>query len=468
MTTGLLISSFVLLFIVIIWWRRSYFSYTDRLEQANDRCGDLNLFLTGFSEILRNQQDTRETASDIAGHIASRLGADSVCIYELVDGEFIAIGAAGDYPLIRNPIPPEIVGRERLEAMNKEKFALNSGLLGSFAAGRKLVMIPEAEHDERFSCFPAWSTLGSVLVLPLEHDGRVLGLVAAVSPQELMKRFDAEQINRMSEMAQLLVLVMFFIKSYAQLRNKVRLDQELAVARQIQSGLLPDSHHEWGRFKVEAVTRSAKEVNGDFYDFVEIDENRLLVVIGDACGKGVPACMLTAMTRSFISSAAWRFDDLTGFLREINNNLYADTDADRFVSLACCLIDRSTGILEFARAGHTELISFINGHIRRFYPDGAALGLLPGELAEFDTICMKCPVNASYLLYSDGINEALNEAGEEFGIRRLASEFESSRREGDSATATIARITDKVEEFALEQNDDQTLIIITCDDPGNE
>jgi sigma-B regulation protein RsbU (phosphoserine phosphatase) len=177
--------------------------------------------------------------------------------------------------------------------------------------------------------------------------------------------------------------------------------------------------------------------------------------------------MLTAMTRSFISSASWRFDNLANFLREVNNNLFADTEADRFVSLGCCLLDKRNGILEFGRAGHTDLITFVNNHIRRFNPDGSALGLMPGELAEYDTICLKCSPHSSYLLYSDGINEALNKEGEEFGIIRLIKEYDASRKAGHSPQETLEHILHQVESFAPEQIDDQTLILVTFEG-GNE
>ena len=293
------------------------------------------------------------------------------------------------------------------------------------------------------------------------HEEKIIGLMVADSPQILIKRFDADQVADLKEMTPQLVLSMLFYKSYNALRNKLRLDQELEVAKHIQSGLLPESHPGWGDFKVCAFTRSAKEVNGDFYDFVEIDDNRLLIVIGDACGKGVPACMLTAMTRSFISSASWRFDNLANFLREINNNLFADTDADKFVSLACCLLDKRNGLLEFGRAGHTDLITFVNNHIRRFNPDGSALGLMPGELAEYDTICLKCSPGSTYMLYSDGINEALNKAGEEFGTTRLVKEFDASSKAGHKPEETLEHILSKVDEFAPEQIDDQTIILVS-------
>ena len=135
---------------------------------------------------------------------------------------------------------------------------------------------------------------------------------------------------------------------YAETSRQQRIRQELDFARQLQSSLLPESVPAWDQFAVYAFTKSAKEMNGDFYDFVEIDEDRLLIVLGDACGKGVPACMLTSMTRSFIRSLAENFTDLQSFLKALNKNVYRDSDDERFVTLGCCLLDRRNSVVEYA------------------------------------------------------------------------------------------------------------------------
>ena len=460
---GIIIFITIFIFLtIIICWRRSTFHYHDLLEASDNRCRELSVFLDSFSEMLNSHDDAQGAVNLMVRFVSDRLGAESVCFYEYVEGVFVPIGVSGNYLLLRSPSnEPYATPAALLEALDQERFPLHDGALGDLASRGTITLITEAEASPIFNIFPRQPQLGSVIVLPLLHEGRIIGLMVADSPQLLLKRFDADQIVVLQQMTPQLVLSMLFYKSYSALRSKLRLDQELEVARRIQSELLPASHPGWGKFKVSAFTRSAKEVNGDFYDFVEIDDNRLLIVIGDACGKGVPACMLTAMTRSFISSASWRFDNLASFLREVNNNLFADTEADRFVSLGCCLLDKRNGLLEFGRAGHTELITFVNNHIRRFNPDGSALGLMPGELAEYDTICLKCSPNSSYLLYSDGINEALNKNGEEFGTARLVKEFDASRKAGHSSEETLEHILHKVESFAAEQIDDQTLILVT-------
>ncbi len=297
------------------------------------------------------------------------------------------------------------------------------------------------------------------MLAPLLSDDKLLGVMVAVS-QRRDRRYKEEDLRRFTELAPHAMMAKLLIQNYAESSKQERLDQELDFARQLQSGMLPPPKANWGPFSLQAFTCSAKEVNGDFYDFVQIDEDRMLVVIGDACGKGVPACMLTAMTRSYIRAAAANFTDLEFFLREINRNLHQESEADRFVSLACCIFDRRNSIMEVARAGHTELLTFVRGHIRRINPEGAVLGLLPDELVVFDTMCMEFNGNMALLLYSDGITEALSKEGEEFGIERLEQLFRSTQERHEPPIEACNTILAAVGKFAETQIDDQTLLLV--------
>ena len=300
-----------------------------------------------------------------------------------------------------------------------------------------------------------------LMAIPLLRDGMLVGVVcAATNRRRPGSSFSEAQFERLRLLSGQVLMVQNLVQVYSEISRRERIDQELEFARHLQMSLLPSAFPAWDQFSIDAYTRSAKEVNGDFYDFVEIDDNRLLIVMGDACGKGVPACMLTSMTRSFIRSIADHFADLPSFLQEVNKNLYRDSDAERFVTLACCLLDRRHSIIEYARSGHTDLLSFVRGHIRRLSPDGTALGILPNEFATFDSVCFEFQTGMSLLLFSDGISEALNADGEEYGTERLQEVFKQSRLDNDTPQKTLNRILKSVGDFSVEQIDDQTMILI--------
>jgi sigma-B regulation protein RsbU (phosphoserine phosphatase) len=224
--------------------------------------------------------------------------------------------------------------------------------------------------------------------------------------------------------------------------------------------LLPSDSPEWGDFLIDARTCPAKEVNGDFYDFIRIDNDRMLVLLGDACGKGIPACMLSAMTRSFARSMVGTFTTLNSFMSDINSKLFRDTDADRFVTLGCCLLDRKNNLLEFGRAGHTDLVSFIHNHIRIISPDGTALGILPDEFVSFDTICIAVDPESTFMMYSDGMTEATDTDGNEFGQKRLSEIFFKACEESGETEVIIDHLMQNISEYETIQSDDRTVVLI--------
>ncbi|MCK5845485.1 MAG: serine/threonine-protein phosphatase, partial [Victivallales bacterium] len=188
-------------------------------------------------------------------------------------------------------------------------------------------------------------------------------------------------------------------------------------------------------------------------------------VIADACGKGIPACMLMSMTRSFIRAAAERFTTLQAMMGELNNYLFSDSGDERFITVSCCLLDKKENTVEFVRAGHTELLIGRTGHpVRKIYPNGAALGLLPNEIAgEFDLLNFSFFDDMTLLLFSDGITEALNVDGEEFGIDPLVEIFQKWVQDTKGTKNLIESILSEVHEFTVDtlQADDQTIVVIS-------
>ncbi len=166
------------------------------------------------------------------------------------------------------------------------------------------------------------------------------------------------------------------------------------------------------------------------------------------------------MTRSYIRSAIDHFTNLEEFLREVNRNLYRDVDDEKYVTLSCCLLDLRSGIVEYARAGHTDLLVHVSNHLRTFFPAGAGIGIMPDEFATFDTISFELRHGATIMLFSDGLSEATNDDNEEFGVERLQKVFASSCRNLDSLETTVNKSLEAVRRFASEQADDQTLILI--------
>lgn len=436
------------------------FRLRERIKDVLHQKAEIGNFMSLFSHSLRDIEKIEASMNTTARYIADLVEAESVCIYEVQDNYLQATGISGAYPLIMSASDYMMTKpRYLLEALRQEKVIIGNGLIGRVGEVREPLLIEDTFDDYRLKNYPNAGKVNTVMVVPMVHDAILTGVICAVNSRH-SGAFTPEQFSRLRFISSQVILAQNLISVYRDLSKQQRIDQELEFARQLQASLLPSAFPAWDQFVVHAFTRSSKEVNGDFYDFIEIDENRLLIVLGDACGKGVPACMLTAMTRSFIRSSVRHFENIESFLREINQNLFRDTDEERFVTLACCLLDRRNSLVEYARAGHTELLAYTHQHIRKIYPTGSALGILPDQLASFDSICLQFNEDMSMLLFSDGITEALNADNEEYGLERLQEEFRISRNAGDSAEQTLDKIIKSATEFAVEQIDDQTMILI--------
>ena len=451
----------VLLFTVPVALRRIRRLQSD-LDRASAELRETTGFLTRFSNGIWQRDGVDGVMHAAALNVAEKVDAESVGIYEFVDGKLRGVGVSGPYPLVRSIDKPLLTPYEELlRAMHRELWDQEEGVFCKLLENRQREIIPDASVDSRFSMLPNAGTLRSVMIAPLLVDGVLTGAVCAVNNKTVPGRpFSPEQMECLSQLRNEIIMIQDLVRVYSEMSRRDRIDQELSFARTLQLSLLPSDSPEWGDFYIEARTCPAKEVNGDFYDFIRIDDDRMLVLLGDACGKGIPACMLSAMTRSFARSMVGTFTTLNKFMRDINEKLNRDTDVDRFVTLGCCLLDRKNNLLEFGRAGHTDLVGFIHRHIRVISPDGVALGMLPDDLVSFDTICISVDPESTFMMYSDGMTEAVDKEKVEFGQARLSEVFSDSCAKHDETSPVIDEVMQRVSEYEADQSDDRTVVLI--------
>ena len=242
-------------------------------------------------------------------------------------------------------------------------------------------------------------------------------------------------------------------------QERERIEQELRVARLIQQTFLPKSAPELGSYQIAAYYRPAREVSGDFYDFLELEDGRLGLVVGDASGKGVPAAMVMANTRSVLRTIAQRGDLAPGqVLAEANEILYPDIPSNMFVTCFYGVLDPSRDTLTYANAGHDLPYLQRSGDPEELRARGMPLGLMPGMSYEQKEVVVDA--GESVLLYSDGLVEAHDPQGEMFGFPRLrALVAEHDEEEHSLVDFLIEELYSFVAE-GWEQEDDITLVIL--------
>src|SRR5215208_6496712 len=246
--------------------------------------------------------------------------------------------------------------------------------------------------------------------------------------EEEVRQLNTDLEKRVAERTEQLKSAM--AKQQQEAQERERIEQELRVARMIQHTLLPKSAPELGGYHIAAYYRPAREVGGDFYDFLELEDGRVGLVVGDASGKGIPAAMVMANTRSVIRTSAQGGDLAPGeVLAEANEILFPDIPSNMFVTCFYAILDPKSGRLSYANAGHDVPYLHRNGDAEELRARGMPLGLMPGMSYEAKEVVVDA--GDSVLFYSDGLVEAHDPEGEMFGcprLRALVAEHDDEER----------------------------------------
>lgn len=240
----------------------------------------------------------------------------------------------------------------------------------------------------------------------------------------------------------------------------VRMREELEVARKLQLSSLPTDFPERPEFQLFASTLPAKEVGGDFYDFVIIGQGTLAICIGDAAGKGVPAAMFVAMARSLIRAALMRGASPAEALAQANDVLSVDNPSVMFATAFVALLDIATGRLRFASAGHNPpRLRRADGREAMLHgAAGVALGVMEGM--DFDDLEDRLTPGDTLLCYTDGVTEAEGPGDSQFGDDRLAALMRAETLPG--ARDLVQAVQEDVDRFAAgePQADDITMLCL--------
>ena len=239
--------------------------------------------------------------------------------------------------------------------------------------------------------------------------------------------------------------------------ERERIEQELEVARSIQQASLPEEVPTPEGWQIAPYYQPAREVGGDFYDFLELADGRLGVVVGDATGKGVPAALMMASTRSTLRAVAQACESPGDALRRVNDPLATDIPSNMFVTCFYAILDPHSGRLSYANAGHDLPYLHRNGEAEELRARGMPLGLMAGMSYEEGEVSLG--EGGCVLFYSDGLVEAHDPEGDMFGfprLRRLVAEHGQERMLVDFLMGELTSFTGE----GWEQEDDITLLTL--------
>ncbi len=309
------------------------------------------------------------------------------------------------------------------------------------------------------------SSLGatSVMVAPLLYAKQNMG-VLALANSRMGSPFSQNDFVVFKSISEQSAFALYNAIIYSEANEKKRLDHDLAIARDIQRILLPAEAPIVNGFEISGMNVPARQVSGDYFDYIKVDDERLGVAIADVSGKGIPASLIMAICRSVLRSQAIGNSSPADVLQKVNRQLYPDIKEDMFISMAYLVLDHVRGGVTLARAGHDAPLLYQqkSQNVTPLKTPGMVVGIDSGDVFDRLTTDVAVPLerNDCILLYTDGITEALDNEGNEFGLERTIGSVHSSAKEG--AQAIVTRLIDDLRNFvgSTPQNDDITMIAI--------
>lgn len=341
----------------------------------------------------------------------------------------------------------------------KGGFPLGYGISGSAAQLRRPVRVADVRDDPRYVRFRHPEVeIRSELCVPLLFGDQLIGVVDLESTEPNYFTLQHEQM--VAALASNIATAIVNARMHARVRRgEQRYEQELATAREIQRGLLPNEAPSIDGLELGSAYSPARELGGDFYDFLRYPDGRLGFVVGDAAGKATPAALFASMAVGMLRGHVMeQGEDPAAMLGELNDELEAAAPEGRFVAMALAVYDPTSRSLALANAGLPHVLRLRDGSLDRLPIDGIPLGMLPDRHYPLTDIELRA--GDLLLVSTDGITEAENARGESFGDRALG---DALRQLASRPPAEIAeRICLAAVEFAGgpdRQRDDYTLVV---------
>jgi sigma-B regulation protein RsbU (phosphoserine phosphatase) len=314
---------------------------------------------------------------------------------------------------------------QKLGKIKEIRFPVGVGIAGEVAETRKLINIKDAYADPRFNPDFDKKTgyhTGSILCLPMiSIDGNLVGVIQVLNKKgggEFEKR-DESLLEALAAHAAVALERAKLTEAYVE---KQRIEEALKLARDIQMSMLPQRFPpfpERDEFEIFATIEPAKEVGGDFYDFFFVDRDNLCFCIGDVSGKGVPASLFMAVTKTLIKAKTSKGMHPDEILSNVNKELCSDNDAAMFVTIFCGILDTRTGEVLYCNGGHNPPYIFSRARAIEALDDNTGMALGVYEGATYSTRALVLEPGDGIFLYTDGVTEAMDINGNFYTDERL-------------------------------------------------
>lgn len=326
-----------------------------------------------------------------------------------------------------NELEFKVVLGPKSEEVKNLRLPVGKGIGGWVAQHGQPLLIPDVNQDPRFN--PSFDKKSgyvtkSILAVPLIYNAKVTGVV------NILNRLDGEPFCEsdktfLTTFASQAALAIENARLLQSTIEKESIERELKVAGEIQQLLIPVSLPSINGLDISATYIPCKEVSGDFYDVIPLDDNRFVFVVADVAGKGVPAALMVSTMQAALIAYLEQSHDMLYIVNKLNGQLIRTTAEDRFITCFIGLFNARTGTLDYVNAGHNPPILMAeDGSVRYLETGGVFIGSIPWQY-ESETIRLKN--NDLVCLFTDGLFEVTNEKLEQFGLERVLHLLRANR-----------------------------------------
>lgn len=295
------------------------------------------------------------------------------------------------------------------------RLKLGEGFIGHVAQTGESLISPDVSKDDRY--FPARKRTRSEMVAPIISNDEVIGVFDLESDK--LNAYDNDELSILQALASQVAIIIEKVQLHQQLVEKKRLQAQLDVARQVQLELLPDNDPKISGFDISAYVFPTEEVSGDYYDWVKMFDDQIAIIVADAVGKGIPAALLMAFLRASLRAGVQIGYAPQIAFSKVGNLLWDSVESHQFITAVYGILDATNKTFVYSNAGHNPpLLIKPDGSFRYFGFGDLPLGMFRGSHYHQHFISLE--KGQILVLYTDGITEAMNFDGEEFGQERFA------------------------------------------------
>lgn len=414
---------------------------------------------------LRRAVDELAILNNLALSIGGSLNSENI-MRSIIGKSIRALEAEqGDITLVDQDEfnPSQTLVRSMLSSNKNEPLHLNQNLIGWMQINKKPLMMNNPESDERFRNVQWDPTIRSVLSAPLMAKSKLIGILTVYNKiNGNTSGFSDSDQRLLSIIAAQSAQVVENARLYEEEKALHFVRRELELASDIQKKMLPSSSPVIDSYKLSGRNLTAQSVGGDYFDFIQIDENQWAFCLGDISGKGLPASLLMSNLQAILRGQTFHLNEPSEILKNSNRLLYQNTSSEKFATLFLGIIDTAKHTLTYSCAGHEyPFLIKSDGSHTRLTSGGVPLAVLDNQ--EFSQDSIQLEKGDCIFVYSDGITDNMNEVEEQFGEERLEKLLIESVSDLNNPERLIEIIFNSSTDFSknTKRFDDMTAVVLT-------